>query len=154
MKGNTELVDTLNDLLKNEMTAINQYMVHAEMSEDWGYAKLSKSFKDRSITEMKHAEKLIERILFLEGTPIVSELNTIHIGKEIPQQLQFDHDQEAETIKNYNKAIELAGNVQDHATRDILVDILNDEDGHIDEIEELQGQIEQMQLENFLMTQV
>ena len=83
MKGNPELIDTLNDLLASELAAINQYMVHAEMAEDWGYERLSKNFKTRSITEMTHAERLIERILFLEGTPIVSNLDDIHIGATI-----------------------------------------------------------------------
>lgn len=154
MKGNAQLIDTLNMLLKGELAAINQYMVHAEMCEDWGYDKLSKSVKARSITEMKHAEKLIERILFLEGTPIVNELDSIHIGAKIPDQLTYDHDAEAETIKRYNNAIILAGEVKDYATRDILVSILNDEDAHIDEIEEWQDQIDQMELPNFLTTQV
>ena len=91
MKGNQELVDALNGLLASELTSINQYMVHAEMAEDWGYTRLSENFKKRSITEMKHAERLIERILFLEGTPIVSHLNDMHIGAEIPQQVNNDH---------------------------------------------------------------
>lgn len=154
MKGNAKLIDSLNALLKDEITAINQYMVHAEMCEDWGYGKLSKEIKDRAITEMKHAEKLIERILFLEGTPVVSEMNTIKIGGEVPQQLEFDHASEADAIKNYNNAIVLAGEVKDYATRDILVEILSDEDAHIDNIEEMLDQIEQMKLHNFLTTQV
>lgn len=154
MKGNKKLIDSLNKLLEGELTAINQYMVHAEMCEDWGYGKLSKAVKMRSIAEMKHAESLIERILFLEGTPIVSKLDTIRIGKAVPDQLSFDHAAEAKTIKDYNDAIVLAGEVKDFATRDILVQILNDEDAHIDEIEELQDQIEQMKLSNFLTAQI
>ena len=126
MKGNQELIDALNDLLASELTSINQYMVHAEMAEDWGYTRLSENFKTRSITEMKHAERLIERILFLEGTPIVSHLNEMHIGAEIPQQVNNDHALEA---------------------------ILRDEDTHLDELEELQDQIEQMTLPTFLSTQ-
>lgn len=154
MKGNEKLIDKLNMLLEGELTAINQYMVHAEMCEDWGYGKLSKGIKARAIAEMKHAEKLIERILFLEGTPVVSNLDTIHIGDAVPQQLGFDHDAEEQTIKDYNEVIILAGEVKDYATRDVLMNILNDEDAHIDEIEELQDQIEQMELANFLTTQV
>lgn len=154
MKGNEKLIDTLNMLLEGELTAINQYIVHAEMCEDWGYEKLSKSVKARAITEMIHAEKLIERILFLEGTPVVSKLDTISIGDAVPQQLANDHASEADTIKKYNDAIVLAGEVKDHATRDILVQILNEEDAHIDEIEEMQDLIDQMELPNFLMTQV
>lgn len=153
MKGNETLIDRLNFLLADELTAINQYIVHAEMCEDWGYDKLHDVFEKRAITEMRHAEKLIGRILFLEGTPIVSNLNKIHIGADIPAQLKNDWHAEEGAIKAYNDAIILAGEVKDYATRDILVEILNDEDRHIDEIEELQDQIEQMTLPIFLSTQ-
>lgn len=154
MKSDSRLIDALNGLLAGELTAINQYMVHAEMCEDWGYGKLSAEVKKRAIDEMKHAEKLIERILFLEGAPIVSSLNDIHIGQDIPAQVGNDHTAEFNTIKDYNEAIVLAGELLDYATRDVLVGILNDEDRHIDEIEELQDQIEQMTLPQFLTTQV
>ncbi|HIY83219.1 MAG TPA: bacterioferritin [Candidatus Rubneribacter avistercoris] len=153
MKGNRELVDALNSLLAGELTAINQYMVHAEMCEDWGYARLSDNFKKRAITEMRHAEKLIERILFLEGTPVVSNLNDIRIGKAVPQQIDNDHKLEVDTVRDYNEAIVLAGTVLDYATRDVLEGILRDEDRHVDELEELQDQIEQMTLPTFLSTQ-
>ncbi len=153
MKGNQKLIDTLNDLLAGELTAINQYFVHAEMCEDWGYGKLSQNFKTRAITEMKHAEKLIERILFLEGTPIVSNLNDITIGKAVPEQVGNDHALELDTVKRYNEAIVLAGDVLDYATRDVLMTILADEDAHVDELEEVQDQIEQMSLQIFLSTQ-
>ena len=153
LKGNQELVDALNGLLASELTSINQYMVHAEMAEDWSYTRLSENFKKRSITEMKHAERLIERILFLEGTPIVSHLNDMHIGAEIPQQVNNDHALELDAIRQYNEAIVLAGQVLDYATRDILEAILRDEDTHLDELEELQDQIEQMTLPTFLSTQ-
>ncbi|WP_312701676.1 bacterioferritin [Sedimentibacter sp.] len=154
MKGNQKLIDTLNFLLADELTAINQYIVHAEMCEDWGYGKLHKSFEKRSIDEMRHAEKLIGRILFLGGTPIVSNLNSIHIGAEVPKQIENDRVAEMGAIKAYNEAIVLAGELMDYATRDILMKILNDEDRHMDEIEELQDQIEQMTLPIFLTTQV
>ena len=91
MKGNPELIDKLNYLLAGELTAISQYMVHAEMCEDWGYDRLSESFKKRSITEMHHAERLIERILFLEGTPIVSKLDQFSIGSAVPEQVETRH---------------------------------------------------------------
>ncbi|HOG00510.1 MAG TPA: bacterioferritin [Clostridia bacterium] len=154
MKGNQKLIDTLNSLLADELSAINQYIVHAEMCEDWGYGKLHKGFEKRAIDEMKHAEKLIGRILFLEGVPIVSELNRIHIGGEVPQQVENDRVAEMGAIKAYNEAIALAGELLDYATRDVLVQILNDEDRHMDEIEELRDQIEQMTLPIFLTTQV
>jgi bacterioferritin len=154
MKGNEKLISTLNSLLADELTAINQYMVHSEMCDDWGYEKLHKHFEKRAIDEMKHAEKLIGRILFLEGTPTVTNLNKIMIGDTVPKQLQNDHTAEQGAIKAYNDAIILAGEVKDYATRDILQQILNEEDAHMDGIEELQDQIEQMTLSVFLTTQV
>ena len=154
MKGNQELVDALNGLLASELTSINQYMVHAEMAEDWGYTRLSENFKKRSITEMKHAERLIERILFLEGTPIVSNLDDIHIGATIPQQVDNDHALRAHPPSRCTTRPSCRpANVLDYATRDILEAILRDEDKHLDELEELQDQIEQMTLPTFLSTQ-
>jgi bacterioferritin len=154
MKGNDKLIATLNDLLADELTAINQYMVHSEMSDDWGYEKLHKHFEKRAIDEMKHAEKLIGRILFLEGLPTVSVLKKINIGATVDKQLASDRAAEADAIRAYNEAIVLAGEVKDYATRDFLQGILNDEDGHMDGIEALQGQVEQMSLPVFLTTQV
>jgi len=153
MKGNKKLLDTLNSLLADELTAINQYMVHAEMSDNWGYEKLHKLTEKRAIDEMKHAEKLIARILFLEGIPIVSNLKKMSIGAEIPKQLDNDHALEYAAIKAYNAAIVLAGEVGDFATRELLESILKQEDQHIDEIEALTDQITQMTLPIFLSTQ-
>jgi len=154
MKGNDQLIATLNSLLADELTATNQYMVHSEMCANWGYSKLHDHFEKRAIMEMKHAEKLIGRILFLEGTPVVSELRQIRIGSTVDKQLASDHGLEKSAIKSYNDAIMLAGEVHDFATREILENILKDEDGHIDKIEELQDQINQMTLPFFLTTQV
>jgi bacterioferritin len=154
MKGNKKLIDTMNSLLADELTAINQYMVHSEMSDNWGYAKLHKLVEKRAIDEMKHAEKLIARILFLEGIPIVSNLKTMHIGAEIPKQINNDHALEMDAVKAYNAAIMLAGEVGDFATRDLLESILKDEDRHIDEIEAMTDQISQMTLQVFLSTQL
>ena len=154
MKGNKKLIETLNSLLADELTAISQYMVHSGMCENWGYTKLHDHFEKRAIDEMKHAEKLIGRILFLEGTPIVSKLLDMHIGPEVPSQLENDHIAEEGAIKAYNAAIVVAGEVTDFATRQMLEEILKDEDGHIDKIEELQDQIEQMTLSLFLSVQV
>jgi bacterioferritin len=153
MKGNEKLIETLNSLLADELTAINQYMVHAEMCDNWGYEKLHKSIEKRAFAEMKHAEKLIARILFFEGIPIVSNLRTMHIGAEIPKQLNNDHALEIEAIKAYNAAIVLAGEVGDFATRDLLEGILKQEDEHVDEIEAFTDQISQMTLPVFLSTQ-
>jgi len=154
MKGDPKLIKTLNSLLADELTAINQYMVHSEMNDAWGYDKLHKAIEKRAITEMKHAEKLIGRILFLEGLPVVSDLKKISIGADVPKMFVNDRNAEAGAIKSYNEAIVLAGELKDYATRDILQSILNDEDGHIDEIEEIQDQIGQMGIQVFLTTQV
>jgi bacterioferritin len=154
MKGNEKLIESLNSLLADELTAINQYMVHSEMCDAWGYEKLHKRIEKRAIDEMKHAEKLIDRILFLEGLPIVSELRKIFIGADVPKMFANDHKAEEDAIKAYNEAIILAGNVKDSATRDFLQTILNEEDAHQDEIEEVQDQIAQMGTQIFLTTQV
>jgi bacterioferritin len=153
MKGNDRLIKVLNGLLADELTAINQYIVHAEMAENWGYGKLNKLTHSRAITEMKHAEKLIERILFLEGKPVVSNLNKINIGSDVPKQLGNDLAAEMTAVKDYNSAIAVAVDVGDNATKEILDGILNDEDGHVDEIEERLDQISQMGIQNFLATQ-
>jgi len=154
MKGNDKLLQTLNSLLADELTAINQYIVHAEMCENWGYEKLHEHFQKRGIDEMKHAEKLIARILFLEGTPIVDQLRSLSIGSTVAKQLEGDHRAEAEAIKAYNEAIALATSVADNATRELLESILVDEDRHIDEIEEKLDQIQQMGEQLFLSAQV
>ncbi|HAM33432.1 MAG TPA: bacterioferritin [Deltaproteobacteria bacterium] len=154
MKGNKKLIETLNSLLADELTAINQYMVHSEMCANWGYEKLHKHFEKRAIEEMKHAEKLIGRVLFLEGTPTVSVLRKISIGGAVPEQLGSDHALEMGAVKAYNDAIRLAGDVGDFATREILEHILQNEDTHIDDIEALQDQIGHMTLPIFLTTQV
>jgi bacterioferritin len=153
MKGNDKLIKALNGLLADELTAINQYVVHSEMAENWGYGKLKKSVRTRSITEMKHAEKLIERILFLEGTPIVGDLNKIHIGADVPKQLANDLASEMTAVEGYNHAIKLATDVGDNATKEILEGILKDEDGHVNEIEEKLDQLKQMGVPQFLAIQ-
>ncbi len=154
MKGDKKLIEALNLLLAEELTAINQYMVHSEMAANWGYTKLHGSFEKRAIDEMKHAEELIGRVLFLEGTPIVSNLGKMSIGADVPKQLTGDHGLETTAIKSYNAAIILAGDVRDYATREILERILKEEDRHLDQIEEFQDQIEQMGIQFFLSTQV
>lgn len=154
MKGNEKLIATLNSLLADELTAISQYMVHAEICDNWGYSKLHELIQKRAVTEMKHAEMLIGRIIFLEGMPIVNNLREMHIGSTVEKQLESDHGFEAGAVKAYNEAIKLAGDVADFATREILESILKDEDGHIDSIEELQDQVKQMTLPVFLSVQV
>ncbi|HNX22481.1 MAG TPA: bacterioferritin [Spirochaetota bacterium] len=154
MKGNDKLIDKLNFLLADELTAINQYMVHSEMCANWGYQKLHEISEKRAIDEMKHAEKLIGRILFLEGIPVVSTLNNIHIGENVAKQIPNDKTAEEGAIKAYNEAIKLASEVGDNATKEMLEHILKDEDDHIDKLEEMLDQIEQMGIQFFLSTQV
>jgi len=154
MKGNEKLLETLNSLLSDELTAINQYMVHSEMCANWGYEKLHKHFEKHAVDEMKHAEKLIGRILFLEGTPVVNKLGRLSIGADVSKQLAGDHALELGANQAYNKAIKLAGDVNDFATREMLEHILQEEDAHIDRIEALQDQIGHMTLPLFLTMQV
>ena len=154
MKGNDKIIATLNSLLADEMTAINQYMVHSEMCASWGYEKLHHHFEKRAVDEMKHAEKLIGRILFLEGIPVVSQLRKIVIGADVPAQLANDRSAEMDAIRAYNDAIAQAGELKDFATRELLTEILKDEDRHLDGIEELEDQIKQMSLQVFLSTQI
>lgn len=154
MKGNEKILETLNMLLADELTAINQYMVQSEMCADWGYEKLHEAIEKRAIDEMKHAEKLIGRILFLEGKPIVSNLNKINIGATVDAQHKNDHAAEEMAIKAYNDAIKLAVEVGDNGTRDFLEEILEDEEEHIDWIETQLDQIEQMGLQVYLGEQL
>jgi bacterioferritin len=154
MQGNVKLVGTLNSLLADELTAVNQYMVHAEMCENWGYDRLHEHFRKRSIDEMKHAEKLISRILFLDGRPDVSKLRPIHIGAEVAKQFANDRDLELTAVKAYNASIAQSVQAGDNATRELLEGILVEEDRHIDGIEENLDQIVQMGLPSFLSAQL
>jgi bacterioferritin len=154
LKGDPKVLDALNSLLADELTAVNQYMVHAEMCDNWGYGKLDELIEKRAIDEMKHAEKLIGRILFLEGIPIVSEYRKMFIGADVPKMFTNDHQSESDAIKSYNSAIVLCGDAKDYATREVLEQILKDEDKHIDDIESNQDRISQMGLQVFLSTQM
>nr|WP_048136623.1 bacterioferritin [Methanosarcina horonobensis] len=154
MKGNEKIIDSLNALLADELTAINQYFLHAEMCENWNYDRLGDVIEKRSITEMRHAEKLIERILFLEGKPIVINLNKIHIGDEVPKMHEYDHQAEEESIRAYNEAIRLAAEVGDNNTKTLLESFLKDEEEHIDWIEAQQDQINQIGIQNYLAQQI
>ncbi|MCA9524077.1 MAG: bacterioferritin [Myxococcales bacterium] len=154
MKGDAKLIDTLNELLAEELTAINQYMLHAEILENWGYTKLYAKVREFGIVEMKHAERLMGRILFLEGLPNVSKLNPMRIGKTVEEMVLSDYDAEVAAVKSYNEAIAQAVSVGDNGTRDLLTEILKDEEGHIDWAEEQRDQIQQMGLQNYLANQV
>ena len=154
MKGNAKVIAKLNELLADELTAINQYIVHSEMCANWGYDALHKVTEKRAIDEMKHAEKLIGRILFLEGRPVVSNLNNIIIGAEVPAQHANDHAAEEGAIQNYNASIKLATELGDNGTRELLESILKDEEAHIDWIEAQLDQIRQMGIQNYLVEQL
>jgi bacterioferritin len=154
MKGNAKIIATLNSLLADELTAISQYMVHSEMCDNWGYHKLHEKIEKRAIDEMKHAEKLIARIIFLEGLPTVNVLNKILIGKDVPNQLKNDHAAELDAIKSYNAAIKEAVNLGDNGTRELLESTLKDEEDHIDWLEAQMDQIGQMGIQNYLVEQV
>jgi bacterioferritin len=143
----------LNQLLADELTAISQYMVHSEMCDNWGYQKLHKAIEAQAVDEMHHAEWLIQRILFLEGMPIVSELNPIKIGGTVPDIVVGDMDAELGAVRAYNDAIALARQVSDQATADLLTKILKMEEGHVDWAEVQRDQIEQMGLANYLTNQ-
>jgi bacterioferritin len=154
MKGNQELLVKLNGLLAEELTAINQYVVHGEMDGDWGYERLHEKVEKRGIDEMKHAEMLIERILFLEGMPIVSELNKLHIGDSVEKQFKNDWQAEMDAINSYNEGIKLAREVGDNGTEQLLKKILSDEEEHLDWLESQQDQIEQIGISVYLGMQV
>ena len=154
MKGNEKIIETLNHLLADELTAINQYMVHSEMCANWMYERLHEAVEKRAITEMKHAEKLIARLLFLEGTPVVSTLNPVHIGSNVEEQLKHDLSAEVDAVKAYNTGIRLAVEVGDNGSRELLESILKDEEDHVDWIEAQLDQISQMGLGDYLGEQV
>jgi bacterioferritin len=154
MKGNEKIIDILNGFLADELTAINQYIVHSEMCDNWGYGKLHDVIEKRAIEEMKHAEKLIARILFLEGIPIVSNLKKINIGAKVDLQLKNDQDAEAEAIEAYNDGIRLCLELGDNGTRELIDANLKDEEAHIDWLEAQLDQIEQMGLQNYLLGQI
>jgi bacterioferritin len=153
MKGNDKVIALLNEFLADELTAISQYMVHSEMCASWGYTKLHQAIEKRAIDEMKHAEKLIGRILALEGTPVVSELNKMDIGANIEAQLKNDLAAEAGAIKAYNKGISLCIELGDNGSRRLIDANLQDEESHIDWLETQLEQIGQMGLQNYLQAQ-
>ncbi len=154
MKGNEKVIAKLNDLLSDEITAVSQYMVHSEMADNWGFKKLADAVEKRAVDEMKHAEKLIGRILFLEGRPIVSNLKEMHIGAEVEPQLKNDHNAEDGAIKSYNDGIKLCADLADNGTKELLDKILQDEEAHIDWIEAQMDQIARMGIQNYLVEQI
>jgi len=152
MKGNPKVVKELNDALREELTAINQYFLHAEMCENWGYKKLSDYIKKQSIDEMKHAEVLIERVLFLDGTPSMEPL-TLTIGSNVRQMIESDLKLELGAVKQYNAAVLIATEEKDNGSRDLLVKLLKDEEAHVDWLEAQLHQIKEVGYERYLSMQ-
>ena len=135
MKGNDKVIQTLNDVLTAELTSINQYFIHAKMCQNWGYNKLAKKIRDESIDEMKHADKLIERILFLEGVPNVQRLNKVNVGETVREQFELDLKLELDAISRFNTGVALARDVGDNASRELLERMLISEEEHTDWLE-------------------
>ena len=153
MKGNPKVLSELNKALREELTAINQYFLHAEMCENWGYHKLSEYIKKQSIGEMKHAEVLIERLLFLDGTPNMQPLE-LTVGKNVQEMIQSDLDLELSAVKAYNAAIQIAVAEKDNGSRDLLVILLKDEEDHVDWLEAQMHQIKELGYERYLTMQM
>ena len=154
MKGKPEVIEVLAKMLKEELGAISEYFIHAEMCESWGYKKLSDHTKKESINEMKHAEKLIERILFLEGTPNLNDMPKLNVGKDVKAQFQNDLALEKNAVIEYNAAIATARKAGDNASADLLQVILTDEEEHVDFLEEQLSLIENIGIQNYLAQQV
>jgi bacterioferritin len=153
MKGSSKVLDELNKALREELTAINQYFLHAEMCENWGYDRLSEYIKKQSIGEMKHAEALMERILFLDGVPNMQPLQ-LTIGKNVKEMIQSDLDLEVNAVKMYNAAIQVAVAEKDNGSRDLFVVLLKDEEQHVDWLEAQMHQIKELGYERYLTMQM
>ncbi len=154
MKSDPKVIEILNEVLTAELTAINQYFVHAEMCENWGYERLLKIIRKESIDEMKHAEALIERVLFLEGIPNVQRLGKINIGENVPEILKVDYALEMEALPRLNAGIETCRELGDNNTRHLLESILEDEERHVDWLEAQLSLLEQVGVQNYLAEQM
>lgn len=154
MNGDPEIIEFLNEALTAELTAINQYFIHAKLCENWGFERLAKKFYDESIDEMKDAEKLIERIIYLDGLPNLQRLGTVAVGENVPEQLQLDLATEVAAVERYNRGIALAVAKADNGTRELLESRLVDEEHHLDWIETQLSAIEDIGLPNYLAQQL
>ncbi len=153
MRGDKKVIEYLNAVLKGELTAINQYFVHFRMLENWGVKKLARHEYEESIDEMKHADKLMERILFLDGLPNLQTLNRLRIGENVPEVLQADLDLENEAIVLLKEAIPYCESIRDFGTRELFVEILQAEEEHVDFLETQQQMIRDQGLPNYLQLQ-
>ena len=150
MQGDPEIIEFLNEALTAELTAINQYFIHAKMCENWGYKRLAKHNYDESIDEMKDAEKVIERILYLDGVPNLQRLNSVLVGETVPEQHRLDLELERAAVERYNRGVALAREKGDNGTAELLEDLLTGEEHHADWLESQLNVIEQVGLENYL----
>ena len=154
MKGHAKVLEILNELLTNELTSVNQYFVHAKMCENWGYARLAKKVRAESIDEMKHADELISRILYLDGVPNLQRLGKVNVGQTVHEQLTLDLDLEKGAIKFLNDSIETVRSLGDHGSFELMVHILTSEEEHADWLEAQHELIAQVGLQNYLSQQI
>jgi bacterioferritin len=154
MQGSPKVIAALNEALKEELTAINQYFLHAEMCENWHYKKLSDHIRKESIDEMRHAEALMERILFLDGAPNMTELMQINVGANVKAQLESDLTLEINAVAMYNRYVQLARDENDNASRELFERLLKDEEGHVDWLEAQLYQIKEIGYERYLSQQI
>ncbi len=154
MKGHEQIIAALNDVLTAELTAVNQYFIHARMCENWGYQRLWKKTREESIGEMKHADQLIARILYLEGLPYLQRLGKVNVGQTVPEQLRLDLDVEKSAVKALNAAIELCRSLGDNGSREMLAEILEGEEDHANWLEAQLTLIEQVGESNYLAQQI
>jgi bacterioferritin len=154
MRGNPKVIAELNSALKEELTAISQYFLHAEMCENWKYEKLAKFIKKQSIDEMKHAEVLMERILFLDGTPNMTELLQIKVGQNVKEQIENDLKLELNAVEMYNNSVKIAREEGDNASRELFEMLLKDEESHVDWLEAQLHQIKELGYERYLSQQI
>jgi bacterioferritin len=154
MKGNDEVIQVLQDVLCAELTAVNQYFVHARMCENWGYKKLAAYIRKESIEEMHHAQEVIDRILYFDGAPNMQKYMKINVGRTVPEQFQSDLEVEYQAVPRLNKGIEVARGLGDNGTRALLEQILKDEEDHVDWLEAQLGMIKEMGVENYLAQQM
>ena len=154
MKGDATVIEHLNRVLKNELTAINQYFLHSRMLKDWGFTKLGDHENEESIDEMKHADLIIERVLFLEGLPNLQDIGKLRIGEDVPEILQCDLDLELDAIPDLRAAIAYCENHKDYVSRELFDQILTSEEDHVDFLETQLELVTKLGVENYLQSQV